>query len=60
MNLRGFKVPHSQVDQFSVRPLASTAAQQQYELHRTQNMLVVTIIGAMIIVVVAALFMTMF
>lgn len=53
-------MPHSQVDQFSVRPLASTAAQQQYALHRTQNMLVVTIIGAMIIVVVAALFMTMF
>ena len=45
-------------DHFAVRPL--TAVQRQHALQRTHNMLVVTIVGTMIIVVVAALFMTMF
>jgi hypothetical protein len=46
------------IDHFAVRPLS--AAQRQQALQRTHNMLVVTIVGTMIVVVVAALFMTMF
>lgn len=49
---------HIHAEGFAVRPL--TAAQRQHALQRTHNMLVVTIVGTMIIVVVAALFMTMF
>lgn len=49
---------HTHVDHFAVRPL--TAAQRQHALQRTHNMLVATIVGTMIIIVVAVLFMTMF
>ena len=51
---------HTHIDHFDVKPLATTAAQRQHALQRTHNMLVVSIVGTMIIVVVAALFMTMF
>lgn len=51
---------HTHFDHFDVKPMVTSMAQRQHALQRTHNMLVVTIIGAMIVVVVAALFMTMF
>ncbi len=48
------------IDHFDVKPLASTIAQRRHALDRTYNMLVATVIGSMIIVVVGALFMTLF
>jgi hypothetical protein len=47
-------------EHFDVKPKVTTIVQRQHELVRTHNMLVATIVGSMIIVVVAALFMTMF
>jgi hypothetical protein len=47
-------------DDFRIRPRAVIAAHEQRELNRTHNMLVATAVGSMIIIVVAALFMTMF
>jgi len=48
------------IDHFDVRPQVLTAVQRQEEFSRTQNMLVSSVVASMIIVVVAALFMTMF
>lgn len=47
-------------DNFQVKSRDLIAAHQQRELARTHNMLVATAVGSMIIIVVAALFMTMF
>lgn len=47
-------------DNFQVRSREAFAAHQQRELARTHNMLVATAVGSMIIIVVAALFMTIF
>lgn len=51
---------HAETEHFHIKPRAVIAAQQQHELNRTHNMLVATAVGSMIIIVVAALFMTMF
>ena len=51
---------HTHIDHFDVKPLAGSMARRQHALHRTHNMLVATIVGTMIIVVVAALFVTVF
>lgn len=51
---------HTHIDHFDVKPLPAGPAQRQQALHRTHNMLVATIVGTMIIVVVAALFVTIF
>jgi hypothetical protein len=51
---------HTDTDTFQVKPRAVIAAHEQRELARTHNMLVATAVGSMIIIVVAALFMTMF
>lgn len=51
---------HLDIDSFDVRPRPTTAEQRQYDINRTHNMLVITVVGSMIIVVVAVLFMTMF
>ncbi len=51
---------HLEIDHFDVRPHAATAAERQYEINRTHNMLVITVVASMVIIVVAALFMTMF
>ena len=48
------------LEHFDVRPSVADAARRGEELHRTHNMLVATAVASMIIVVVAALFMTMF
>ncbi|HHY48281.1 MAG TPA: hypothetical protein GYA10_00810 [Alphaproteobacteria bacterium] len=50
---------HIHVQHYSIKPRIA-AANQGAEIQRTHNMLVLTAIGSMIIVVVAALFMTMF
>jgi hypothetical protein len=47
-------------DRFDVKPLIVAANQRGAELHRTHNMLVISAIASMMIVVIAALFMTMF
>lgn len=51
---------HTHVEEFRVKPQPRVAAFRERELHRTHNMLVVTIISSAMIIVVAALFMTMF
>jgi hypothetical protein len=51
---------HLEAEHFDVRPRVITAAQRHDEISRTQNMLVSSVVASMIIVVVAALFMTMF
>ena len=48
------------LEHFDIKPRATTIAQRQHEAERRHNMLVATVVGSMIIVVVAALFMTMF
>lgn len=47
-------------DHFDVKPLIMAANRRGIELQRTHNMLVVSAIASMMIVVIAALFMTMF
>lgn len=51
---------NTDIDRFDVKPLLVAASQRGSELHRTHNMLVVSAVASMVIVVVAALFMTMF
>lgn len=51
---------HTDTENFQVKPRAVLAAHQERELTRTHNMLAATAVGSMIIIVVAALFMTMF
>jgi hypothetical protein len=46
-------------DHFDVKPLIMAANARGAQLHRTHNMLVVSAIASMMIVVTAALFMTM-
>jgi hypothetical protein len=48
------------IEHFDVKPRAATIAQRDHEINRTHNMLVATVIGSMIIIVVGALFLTMF
>lgn len=48
------------IDHFDVQPRVVTATQRAEEFSRTQNMLVSSVVASMIIIVVAALFMTMF
>ena len=47
------------LEHFSVKPRPLSAIEVAQEISRTKHMLVTTIIATMIIVVVAALFMTM-
>ncbi|HQZ11682.1 MAG TPA: hypothetical protein PK286_02250 [Devosia sp.] len=49
-----------EIDRFDVKPRIVAANQRGVQLQRTHNMLVGSAIGAMMIVVIAALFMTMF
>jgi hypothetical protein len=47
------------LEHFSVKARPLSAIEVAQEISRTKHMLVATMIGAMIVVVVAALFMTM-
>jgi hypothetical protein len=49
----------SSIEHFDVKPQIGTAGRVE-EISRTHNMLVASAVASMIIVVVAALFMTMF
>jgi hypothetical protein len=55
--LRGFQM--ASIEHFDVKPQIGTAGRVE-EISRTHNMLVASAVASMIIVVVAALFMTMF
>jgi hypothetical protein len=48
------------IDRFDIKPRIVAANQRGVEIQRAHNMLVMSAIASMIIVVVAALFMTMF
>jgi hypothetical protein len=48
------------IDRFDVKPLIIAANQRGVQLQRTHNMLVGSAIAAMMIVTIAALFMTIF
>lgn len=48
------------IEHFDVKPHAAPIAQRQHQITRTHNMLVATVVGSMIIIVVGALFLTMF
>jgi len=50
---------HIHVEHYDLKPRIA-AANRGADIQRTHNMLVLTAIGSMVIVVVAALFMTMF
>jgi hypothetical protein len=54
------RMAHIDIEHIEQKPQLSIAAQRQADVGYAKNMLVATIIGSTMILVVAALFMTMF
>jgi hypothetical protein len=51
---------NTDIEHFDIKPRIVAANQRGLEIQRTHSMLVVSAVAAMFIVVIAALFMTMF
>jgi hypothetical protein len=56
----GTTMAHVDIEHLEQKPRLTIAAQRQADVGHAKNMLVATIIGSTMILVVAALFMTMF